>query len=137
MAIKIEKIKLAISNGNMKQGSLQFWGEWFGRPYDNIHTIVDAELGEGDALVCTFDQREKLSVWNPTGLYFDKNVFRVTKASKILWQWYYYGNPQDDLHFIQYEERGNNILVSEGKVGTGFSKKRILDPTGHYAVELH
>ena len=137
MAIKIEKIKLAILNGNMKQGSLQFWGEWFGRPYDNIHTIVDAAVIEDNSLAFTFDQREKLSVWDPKGLYFDKNVFRVKKASKILWQWYYYGNPPGDFHFIQYEDMGNNILVSAGKVETDFPKKRILDPAGHYAVEIH
>src|SRR3981081_4554117 len=32
---------------HVKKGSLRFWGEWFGRPHDNIHTLVRGEVENG------------------------------------------------------------------------------------------
>ena len=29
---------------NIKAGSLRIWGEWFGKPYDNFHTIKTERL---------------------------------------------------------------------------------------------
>jgi hypothetical protein len=52
---------------NIKSGTLRFWGEWFGRPYDNMHTLVRCEYAH-DVLTLYFNEGEVLSVWNPKAL---------------------------------------------------------------------
>ena len=39
----------------LKSGSLRFWGDWFGRPMDNIHTVVSTEyLAKENKLILHF-----------------------------------------------------------------------------------
>ena len=49
----------------LKRGTLRFWGQWFGRPYDNIHTITGAS-SDRDALVVNFDNGETLLILRPS-----------------------------------------------------------------------
>jgi hypothetical protein len=69
----------------VKAGTLRIWGEWFGPPYDNWHTIKTCDAN-GDRLRLDFDQSEKLLVWSPTGLTVDKSTFRVTGAKRVRWE---------------------------------------------------
>jgi hypothetical protein len=41
-----QKIFDQISNAipNIKPGTMRFWGEWFGKPYDNQHKLVKCEV---------------------------------------------------------------------------------------------
>ncbi len=43
-----EQIRQALAD--LKRGSLKFFGDWFGRSYDNVHTIVGA-ASEGNCLI--------------------------------------------------------------------------------------
>ena len=88
-----------------KRGTLRFWGEWFGRPMDNIHTVVDALYDETDRiLILLFDQGEKCTVFNPVGIVNEQNHFHIDDASKIVWEWYHYGKEQvpANLYRITY-----------------------------------
>src|SRR5256885_3620282 len=91
------------SIGNLKQGSLRMFGQWFGRPMDNIHTITNAWV-EDEGVTIVFDQGELLRVVHPHGYEGSSEVFRISRASEVLWQWYSYGQPHlpqniRELHF--------------------------------------
>jgi hypothetical protein len=42
-------------------GSLRFWGEWFGRPFDNYHRRVACEVTD-ECLQFRFKEAEVLAV---------------------------------------------------------------------------
>ena len=89
----------------VKAGSLRIWGEWFGPPYDNWHTIKTCDA-YGDRLRLDFNQSEKLLVWSPTGLTVDASTFRITGAKRVRWEWYYYGGPMTPLRLCFEDIRG-------------------------------
>lgn len=73
-----------------KDGSLRFFGQWFGRPYDNFHIPVSARL-DGSVLTILFNGGEKCAVYDPLGIVNEPNDFHIERASKVVWEWYYYG----------------------------------------------
>ena len=77
----------------VKAGSLRFWGEWFGRPYDNRHTIISCD-SEEEVLRLHFDEGEMLSVWVPRDLDISEDSFQIGDAERVRWEWFYYGRPQ-------------------------------------------
>ena len=85
-------------------GSLQFFGEWSGRPGDNNHSMVAAEADE-NRLRLTFDDDETLSVWDPKELELGSDqVFVIRSATRVRWEWFAYGEPKtpDNRHYIEY-----------------------------------
>jgi hypothetical protein len=97
-----EDIAGRINNlASQMRGRLRFWGQWFGRPYDNCHHLVECEA-EGDVLRLTFDAGETLCVWSPRRTGLDAaarhesgiGAFRITDAERIRWEWFYYARPQ-------------------------------------------
>jgi hypothetical protein len=95
------------------KGSLRFWGEWFGRPYDNWHTLVSCRA-EQNILRLSFDQDETLSVWSPTGLTLDQSTFRIFDADRVRWEWFYYGRAKtpENLYFEEFTKSGEGISSS-------------------------
>ena len=77
----------------LKAGTLQFWGEWFGRPHDNIHRVVECNASK-EVLKLRFNLGETLSVWRPTGCVADEQEFSIRGADRVLWEWFYYGRPR-------------------------------------------
>lgn len=77
----------------VKSGTLRVFGDWFGRPYDNVHSAVSA-TADGDLLVVTFDEGERLSVWRPEGVAITRDEFRIRAAERVRWEWYSYGDPR-------------------------------------------
>ena len=98
---------------NVKAGALCFWGEWFGRPYDNIHQIVSCEA-EGEVLKLHFNEDETLFVWLPRGLKADQKTFRISDAAKVRWEWFYYGRPkvESNRYFMEFTKHGNAITAT-------------------------
>ena len=78
---------------NVKAGSLRFWGEWFGRPYDNQHRIMRCWDKE-ESILFEFDQGEILEIDRPEDLQVSADAFSVRSAARVRWQWYHYGRPQ-------------------------------------------
>lgn len=92
-------------------GSLQIFGEWFGRPWDNNHSMVAAEADENH-LRLTFDDDETLDVWDPKGLELASDPrFVIRSASRVRWEWFDYGEPKtpDNRHYIEYRNGGTAI----------------------------
>lgn len=88
--------------GSVKRGSLRVFGDWFGRPHDNIH-IVRSALAEGNELVVGFDANETLRVTSPADWEFSENSFRVHRARRVLWTWFYYGHDQTPENLFTVE----------------------------------
>jgi hypothetical protein len=97
----------------VKEGTLRFWGAWFGRPYDNIHRIVDCEA-DSDLLRVRFDGDETLCVWAPRVATIDHQTFRIMDAARVRWEWFYYGRPeiQTNRYHMDFTRAGSDIAVS-------------------------
>ena len=98
IAIKIRK-----KVGKLKSGSLQFYGDWFGKPMDNFHTIIDADSNE-DIINIYFDEGERLIVYSPSDVSIGHDIFQIKKADKIRWEWYSYGQDktEDNKYYLEY-----------------------------------
>lgn len=81
-----DRIRQALPN--VKSGTLRFWGEWFGKPYDNWHQLVRCEA-EQNLLRLAFNENETLSVWAPSGLEVNLSTFRISTADRVRWEWFY------------------------------------------------
>ena len=92
----------------LKSGSLRFWGQWFGRPMDNVHTITAASA-DGESLEVRFDNGETLRVVRPTGWEIGERAFRIDNAALLRWEWNAYGNPPGKRYFEQYVRNGDVI----------------------------
>ena len=118
---------------NVKRGSLRIWGEWFGRPYDNFHTLVRCE--EQDYLRLTFHQGETLFVWSPRSLSMNNAKFRIKTAVRVRWEWFYYGRPQvqENLYFMEFEKSSLKIT---SKTNIDFYKPTLRPSVWRPAVEI-
>jgi hypothetical protein len=117
---------------NVPSGALRFWGEWFGRPYDNIHTLLTCEADE-NTLRLGFDQGETLLVWNPRRLTLDAVAFRIEGADRVRWEWY--GSPKtpENLYFEDFMNTGQEISASSN---VDWYKPSFHPTAAHPAVEI-
>ena len=86
-----DRIRKALPN--VKAGTLRFGGVWFGRPYDNLHTLMGRKQTDS-ALILDFDGSEVLHVFSPSEVTADVAVFKISDASRVRWEWFYYGRPK-------------------------------------------
>ena len=91
-----------------ERGSLFFFGESFGRPYDNIHKIKGIHY-DGELLVICFDQWEELFVYNPKDIESTEKELRIGSASKVKWRYIPYGN-NSGYRTITYECRNGEVV---------------------------
>lgn len=63
-------------------GTLRFYGEWFGRPYDNYHLLTDCLLEDG-ILTLIFDQGERIKIWNPNKISLNNKELKIKKAECV------------------------------------------------------
>jgi hypothetical protein len=96
----------------VKSGTLKFFGQWFGRPYDNVHEIESA-AAKDNCLIIEFRGQESLGIWDPCGFRISKTEFQINSASRVLWMWYYYGRPQtmENLRYIDYFFERTDVMV--------------------------
>jgi hypothetical protein len=97
----------------LKSGTLRFWGQWFGRPFDNLHSVVGCNA-QGELLQVFFNEGETLSVWAPRGAAVGENVFRVGDAERVRWEWFYYGRPRipANLYFEEYVKSAEGVSAT-------------------------
>jgi len=95
---------------DLKQGTLRFWGVWFGRPYDNQHEILSC-TAEAELLTLRFNDGEVLRVWSPRKATIDAKRFRIREADRVRWEWFYYGRPKlpANLYFEDFTLEGSQI----------------------------
>jgi hypothetical protein len=110
-----EKISAAINEAlpNLKTGTLCFWGQWFGRPYDNVHQVTACDA-EKDLLLIHFNEGEILNLWSPQQATTDHQTFRIEKASRVRWEWFYYGRwkTEQNRYFMDFTGAKDRIDAS-------------------------
>lgn len=86
------------------------WGEWFGKPHDNIHSINRCSA-VGSTLMLEFNNGEILTVENPEGIEISDTVFSIRSASAVRWEWFYYGRPhtEDNRYYYQFARSGSVV----------------------------
>ena len=117
-----------------KGGSMRFWGEWFGRPYDNFHKPLSAEFN-GGVLTIRFDGGEQCTVYDPSVIVNEPNDFHVERASKIAWEWYYYGKERAPENLCRWEFTLIDNAVSLKCSGTSQKCASNADPR-EYALQM-
>jgi hypothetical protein len=115
-------------------GTLRFWGVWFGRPHDNNHTIVGAEA-DGDCLTLRFDDEEILRVWQPADCQIDPQHFIIYSASRVLWQWYWYGRPHTSGNLMSNDFVRDRLSIRFESTFPGQPREKptVVQP----AVQIH
>lgn len=100
----------------VKSGSLVVYGDIFGGRIDNIHVITAAEVSPDrpERLIIHFNEGETLTVWDPGHATISANEFRIADASRVRWEWYYYGRPRTDTnrYFIEHVRTGDSVVVT-------------------------
>jgi hypothetical protein len=121
---------------DIKRGSLRVFGDIFGGRVDNIHIVTSARAeGEPQRLVITFNEGETLEVWDPEGAVVDLHTFRIAKASRVRWEWFYYRREKipANRYFIEHLRDGDAVLVT---TDADWAQHRFDPTTRQPAVEL-
>lgn len=118
----------------LKSGTLRFWGQWFGKPYDNLHSVVGCNA-QGELLQVFFIEGETLSVWAPRGATVDENVFRIGDAERVRWEWFYYGRPRTpaNLYFEEYVKSAEGVSAT---TNVDWHTPYLRPDLSHPAVEI-
>lgn len=96
-------------------GSLCFYGDWFGRPYDNYHKITKTSY-DGEILEIHFDQFERLLIYEPENITSTKKELVIAKAKKVKWLYIPYGTRATQYKTITYTLE-EDILSKETEYG--------------------
>ncbi|CAN5901316.1 hypothetical protein BH11PSE1_BH11PSE1_09030 [soil metagenome] len=93
-------------------GSLRIWGQWFGRPREQFHTIASCSA-EQDVLCVTFDSGERLTLWSPGRATISGEAFCVETARRVRWEWFYYDAPPTpkNVYFLDYSREDGPLIV--------------------------
>ena len=116
-------------------GSLRVFGDWFGKPYDNDHTVARA-AAEGDQLTIGFDQGETLVVWQPRGGSIDATGgLRISRATRVRFEHPYHGRPQvpENRYFTEHVVSGASVSAS---TDADWYAPNFTPSLAHAAVEL-
>src|ERR1700733_4192015 len=101
---------------DIEPGTLRFWGEWFGRPYDSQHRLIACDA-EADLLRLRFNEGEVLSISAPRDLHIGPSrlhgqpILRIKEADRIRWEWFYYGRPRvaANLYFEEFVKTSRGV----------------------------
>ena len=119
----------------LHRGSLVVWGDIFGGRIDNVHRAIGVTEVAEDCVCVNFDQGETLRVWEPDGLTATEREFRIDRASRVRWEWFYYGRPRvpANLYFIEFEKCDEDVTAS---TNIDFYTPNFKPSTQHPAVEI-
>lgn len=99
----------------IKAGSLRVYGDFFGRPFDNIHQVASARASRtDDSLIVEFVGGETLTVWDPKEATVSWSKFSIEVARKVRWEWFFYGRPHtpENRFFIEHSRIGDDVTAS-------------------------
>ena len=100
---------------DIKRGSLVVFGDIFGGRIDNIHWVVGAVANDDGTATVRFNMGESLTVWDPSGIEVSPTDFRIMRAGRVRWEWFYYGRPQtpENRFFIEHEVSGTTVVARD------------------------
>ena len=71
-------------NNLLKGGSFRIFGDWYGKPYDNLHIIKNANFDSNESkLTIEFEGQEILEIFNPKHIF--ENIHN-SKTSKHIFE---------------------------------------------------
>ena len=120
------------------RGSMRFWGEWFGRPMDNVHHVTKAFYDKDNkVLTMYFEAGETCIVYGPIGVVSTNQTFHVENAARVVWSYPYYTSTQEPqvrakLDYVREHQSAVICTITQGE-RTSIKK---LYPEGHFAVEI-
>lgn len=114
------------------EGSLRFYGEWFGRPYDNYHKILECVFKDG-ILKIKFDAGETIKIWNPNNIILNKNELIIKDSTCVEFLRYHYGKPQTKENLIIDRYSNGELIIPSIKDRKIYNK---IITQGYPAVEL-
>jgi hypothetical protein len=89
-------------------GCLIFFGDIFGGRFgENQHQIIDYRYDKTSEIFrIFFNAGEICTVYNPEMIEYGEKVFTIKDASRIIWEWYYYGREKtvDNLNILDYKK---------------------------------
>jgi hypothetical protein len=102
-----------IDNYKNIAGTICVFGDWFGRPMDNYHKVMSCEE-KGNHIRLIFNEEESLDVWDGKGIEINQNKLTIKEASRVRWEWYYYGKPKtiENRFYIEHIVDGDKVVVS-------------------------
>lgn len=115
-------------------GTLRVFGDLFGRPYDNVHTLVAVDVRDG-ALVLGFGEGEELTVFNPANLVTGGDMFRIERADRVRWEWYAHGETKSLSNRHREEHWLEDGVVRAESTATWY-EPTFSPSLDHPAVEL-
>jgi len=131
-----EKIVEQLSGNlsNVKSGGLRIWGQWFGRPMDNWHSLVACEA-EGNNLLLKFNEDETLCVWAPRQAVISDKIFRIKDADRVRWEWFCYGRPKtpSNRYFEDFIKKESEIIAT---TNVDWYTPNLRPSSGSQAVEI-
>lgn len=79
---------------------------------ENHHTL-DNVRADANVVVLTFDQGETLTVWDPAEVSISPEGLRIALASRVRWEWFYYGRPKvpENRFSSDYQVDGGTVAV--------------------------
>ncbi len=110
-----------------QNGTLIFFGDIFGGRYgENRHQIIDYKYEKTQEIYrIHFNEGETCTIYNPKEIEYDREVFIIKDASRIIWEWYYYGREKtaSNLNSLDYKKidtlsvslkRSGNLAINSG-----------------------
>lgn len=119
----------------LPHGSLAFFGDVFGGRIDNVHVIAGARVEGATCLVVDFEGKEALRVWDPESATISPTAFRIERASRVRWEWFYYGRPAapENLCVIETAWVAGTLAAVEHGVAP---RHRLTPSSARPAVEM-
>lgn len=117
-----------------KGGSICFFGDWFGRPYDNFHRVKNAYINCNTNLMTIEFEGEVLTIKNPEILINTDTEFSIQYADEVTWEWYFYGKPAsvESKCQIRYVRQKNDTCIKWYN-----DKREIIGKNGNCAVVMY
>lgn len=98
-------------------GTLRFYGEWFGRPYDNYHKILECVFKD-EILYIKFDAGETIKIWNPNNIILNNDELIIKNSTCVEFLRYDYDKQlTKELKIDRYsDEEFMNLYLQSGEV---------------------
>jgi hypothetical protein len=110
-----ELVRLISENENLlKGGTFRIYNDWFGKPYDNVHSIKSGNYDiNTKILTLQFVEGEQLEIHNPIHIQESSTFLKVINADRIRLTWFYYKKPQkqENKYFMDYRKENKKIVT--------------------------
>ncbi len=132
-AVLVDAIRDSLPH--VKSGSVVIFGGIFGSRIDNMHEVVGATLNDGGSTTIHFNEGETLTLWGADGIVVGDRVFTVATATRVRWEWFYYGRPQvpENRYFQDYRAENLGVVA---RTNADWDNSPLTPRLGQPAVEI-